>query len=163
MSEARRERGSWALSKRESLPGVYPLCELPGNIDKIIDLTTRAVANWLEHSPKRDKILEVHCSNPRRSKTLIVAMEKNGKRTRHTPNISGDVPSSIHPEGQFEPKGFPGRKFHHTGVGEGITESVTIRPEPSPRWVIKTRYITPAKDRTRYLPEGDQLNYRLDK
>ncbi|KAL4582912.1 hypothetical protein LXL04_007473 [Taraxacum kok-saghyz] len=94
---------------------------------------------------------------------LEIKNNKNGKRTRHTPIISGDVPSSIHPEGQFEPKGFPGRKFHHTRVGEGITESVTIRPEPSPRWVIKTRYITPAKDRTRYLPEGDQLNYRLDK
>ncbi|KAL4588084.1 hypothetical protein LXL04_000963 [Taraxacum kok-saghyz] len=67
------------------------------------------------------------------------------------------------PKGSSNPRGFQGENFTTPGFGEGITESVTIRPEPSPRWVIKTRYITPAKDRTRYLPEGDQLNYRLDK
>ncbi|KAL4575898.1 hypothetical protein LXL04_011985 [Taraxacum kok-saghyz] len=57
------------------------------------------------------------------------------------PIIPEDVPGSIHPEGQFEPIGSPGRNFTTQGVFMQMIYRVVDRETRTlaPSWVIKTR------------------------
>ncbi|KAL4576666.1 hypothetical protein LXL04_012764 [Taraxacum kok-saghyz] len=90
---------------------------------------------------------DAHGNRRSRAKAHEKVVKRRLLQRKATPPIfQRGVPSSRHPEGQFEPIGFPGRTSPHKGLSaREFTRACKAYSTPAhPMWVIKPLCITPA-------------------
>ncbi|KAL4589133.1 hypothetical protein LXL04_002035 [Taraxacum kok-saghyz] len=85
--------------------------------------------------------LKIMCQTP----PAFMKLSTVNHNDNPVPIIPEDVPSSIHPEGQFEPIGSPGRNFTTQGVFMQVIYRVVDKTRTlAPSWVIKPGCLYPS-------------------